>query len=98
MGRNGKMPAAFKQVVAFINENVGREVSSQDILLGKKPGRNSETSYLYTFIKLGYVKTAKEGASVMNRETRFIILKAFPANYTSVQMKIELRKLNGYII
>ena len=40
MGRNGKQAPVFSEMVKFVNDNVGKVVSSKEILLGKEPGRN----------------------------------------------------------
>ena len=52
MGRNGKQAPVFPEMVKFVNNNVGKVVSSKEILLGKEPGRNSETAYLYNGYRL----------------------------------------------
>nr|DAF30324.1 MAG TPA: hypothetical protein [Caudoviricetes sp.] len=33
MGRNGKKPSVFTEMVNFINNNVGKKISSKEILL-----------------------------------------------------------------
>ena len=37
MGRNGKKAPVFLEMVKFVNANVGKVVSSSEILLGKEP-------------------------------------------------------------
>lgn len=96
MGRNGKKPSVFTEMVNFINSNVGRKISSKEILLGKEPGRNSETAYLYKFIKLEYVKAVNDGF-VMHKDTMYEIVKPFPKHYNSVMFMDELRVANGFI-
>ena len=96
MGRNGKQPPVFPAIVNFVNDNVGKIVTSQEILLGKEPGRNSETSYLYTFVKLGYIEPT-EGSFVKDKNAKFKILKKFPPHYNSVVLREELREFNGLI-
>ena len=96
MGRNGKKPSVFTEMVNFINNNVGKKISSKEILLGKEPGRNSETAYLYKFIKLEYVKAVNDGF-VMHKDTVYEIVKPFPKHYNSVMFMDELRVVNGYI-
>ena len=96
MGRNGKKPSVFTEMVNFINNNVGKKISSKEILLGKEPGRNSETAYLYKFIKLEYVKAVNDGF-VMHKDTMYEILKPFPKHYNSVMFMDELRVANGFI-
>ena len=96
MGRNGKKPSVFTEMVNFINNNVGKKISSKEILLGKEPGRNSETAYLYKFIKLEYVKAVNDGF-VMHKDTMYEIVKPFPKHYNSVMFMDELRVANGYI-
>lgn len=96
MGRNGKNPPVFKAMIQFINDNVGKTVSSAEILQGNLPGRNSATSYLYTFVKLGYVKPTN-GSFVNSPASAFEILKPFPKGYTSVTYKAEVRAFNGLI-
>lgn len=96
MGRNGKKPSVFTEMVNFINNNVGKKISSKEILLGKEPGRNSETAYLYKFIKLEYVKAVNDGF-VMHKDTMYEIVKPFPKHYNSVVFMDELRVANGFI-
>ena len=96
MGRNGKKPSVFTEMVNFINNNVGKKISSKEILLGKGPGRNSETAYLYKFIKLGYVKAVNDGF-VMHKDTVYEIVRPFPKHYNSVMFMDELRVANGFI-
>ena len=96
MGRNGKKPSVFTEMVNFINNNVGKKISSKEILLGKEPGRNSETAYLYKFIKLEYVKAVNDGF-VMHKDTVYEIVRPFPQHYTSVMFMDELRVANGFI-
>lgn len=95
MGRNGKKPPVFADMVNFINNNVGKIVSSEEILLGEKPGRNVKTAYLYKFIKLGYVVPV-DMASYITEAASYKIARAFPEHYTSVMMKNDLKKVNGY--
>jgi hypothetical protein len=96
MGRNGQNAATFTKIVDFVNENVGKVVSSYDILLGRKPGRNSATAYLYKFVKLGYVKPVN-GGFIMHKDTMYEIVKPFPPHYNSVACTYELRIANGLI-
>lgn len=96
MGRNGKKPSVFTEMVKFVNDNVGKVVSSKEILLGKEPGRNSETAYLYKFIKLEYVKAVNDGF-VMHKDTVYEIVRPFPKHYNSVMFMDELRVANGFI-
>lgn len=96
MGRNGKNVPVFTSAIKFVNNNVGKTVTSAEILLGKEPGRNSETAYLYKFLKLGYVK-AINGGFVMHKDTKYKIIKPFPLHYNSVMLKDELRVANGLI-
>lgn len=96
MGRNGKKLSVFTEMVNFINNNVGKKISSKEILLGKEPGRNSETAYLYKFIKLEYVKAVNDGF-VMHKDTMYEIVKPFPKHYNSVMFMDELRVANGFI-
>lgn len=97
MGRNGKKAPVFKEMVEFVNNNVGKVVNSKDILLGKEPGRNSETAYLYKFIKLGYVKQTDENSFVMDKAASFKVIKGFPKHYNSVVFMDELKIANGFI-
>ena len=96
MGRNGKKAPVFTEMVNFINNNVGKKISSKEILLGKEPGRNSETAYLYKFIKLEYVKAVNDGF-VMHKDTVYEIVRPFPKHYNSVMFMDELRVANGFI-
>ena len=96
MGRNGKQAPVFPEMVKFVNDNVGKVVSSKEILLGKEPGRNSETAYLYKFIKLEYVKAVNDGF-VTHKDTVYEIVRPFPKHYNSVMLMDELRVANGFI-
>ena len=96
MGRNGKNVPVFTKVVEFVNNNVGKIVTSSEILLGKEPGRNSETAYLYKILKLGYVIAINDGF-VNKKDTTYKIVKSFPLHYNSVMLKDELRVINGLI-
>lgn len=96
MGRNGKNASVFTKMVEFVNSNVGKIITSSEILLGQEPGRNSVTAYLYKFLKLGYVKAIDNGF-VMNKDTRYEIIKPFPAYYNSVMFMDELRVSKGQI-
>ena len=96
MGRNGKQAPVFLEMVKFVNDNVGKVVSSKEILLGKEPGRNSETAYLYKFVKLEYVKAVNNGF-VTHKDTMYEIVKPFPKHYNSVMLMDELRVANGFI-
>lgn len=96
MGRNGKNAPVFAGVVEFVNNNVGKTVTSSEMLLGKEPGRTSETAYLYKLLKLGYVKAVNDGF-VMHKDTMYEIVKPFPPHYNSVMFTDELRAANGYI-
>ena len=97
MGRNGKRAPVFPEMVKFVNDNVGKVVSSKEILLGKEPGRNSETTYLYKFVKLGYVEPVGDNSFVKDKTTSFKVIKEFPKHYNSVMFMDELRAANGYI-
>ena len=96
MGRNGKRAPVFLEMIKFVNDNVGKTVTSNEILLGKDPGRNSETAYLYKFVKLGYVKPTEE-SFVKDKDAQFEIVKEFPKHYNSVMLMDELRVVNGLI-
>lgn len=96
MGRNGKKAPVFSEMVNFVNNNVDKIVTSKEILLGKTPGRNVETSYLYKFVKLGYVQPT-ENSFVKDENSKFKILKTFPKHYNSVMLMDELRIINGLI-
>lgn len=96
MGRNGKNIPVFTKMVEFVNNNTKKIVASSEILLGKEPGRNSETAYLYKFLKLGYVKAVNDGF-VMHKDTKYEIIKSFPPHYNSVMFMDELRIANGFI-
>lgn len=97
MGRNGKQAPVFPEMVKFVNNNVGKVVSSKEILLSKEPGRNSETAYLYKFVKLGYVKPVDDNSFVKDKTASFKVIKEFPKHYNSVMFMDELRAANGYI-
>lgn len=97
MGRNGKRAPVFPEVVKFVNDNVGKVVSSKEILLGKEPGRNPETSYLYRLVRLGYVELVDDNSFVKDKTASFKVIKEFPKHYNSVMLMDELRVANGYI-
>lgn len=97
MGRNGKQTPIFPEMIKFVNDNVGKVVSSKEILLGKEPGRNSETAYLYKFVKLGYVEPVGDNSFVKDKTASFKVIKEFPKHYNSVMFMDELRVANGYI-
>lgn len=97
MGRNGKQAPVFSEMVKFVNDNVGRVVSSREILLGKEPGRNSETAYLYKFVKLGYVELVGDDSFMNDKTASFKVIKKFPEHYNSVIFTDDLRVANGYI-
>lgn len=97
MGRNGKSIPVFSTMIKLVNKNVGKTISSNEILLGNKPGRNSATAYLYKFIKLGYVEAVSEEKKILKEETSYKIKKAFPDHYNSVMLMNELRICNGLI-
>lgn len=97
MGRNGKKPSMFQGMVDFINANVDKIVSSKEILLGQGPGRNSVTSYLYIFVKLGYVVPVGEDCLVKDKNARFKIAKKLPDNYNSVMFADERKIAYGFI-
>lgn len=97
MGRNGKKAPVFLEMVKFVNDNVGKVVSSSEILLGKEPGKNSETSYLYKFVKLGYVELVDDNSFVIDKTASFKVIKEFPKHYNSVMITNELRVANGFI-
>ena len=90
MGRNGKKAPVFLEMVKFVNDNVGKVVSSSEILLGKEPGRNSETAYLYKFVKLGYVEPVDNNSFVKDKTASFKVIKEFPKHYNSVMLMDEL--------
>ena len=97
MGRNGKQAPVFPEMVKFVNDNVGKVVSSIEILLSKEPGRNSETAYLYKFVKLGYVEPVDDNSFVKDKTASFKVIKEFPKHYKSVMFMDELRVANVYI-
>ena len=76
MGRNGKKAPVFLEMIKFVNDNIGKIVTSNEILLGKDPGRNSETAYLYKFVKLGYVRPIEE-SFVKDKDAKFEIIIEF---------------------
>ena len=96
MGRNGKKAPVFMEMVKFVNDNIGKIVSSNEILLGKDPGRNSETAYLYKFVKLGYVEPVEEGL-IKDKGAKYKIVKEFPKHYNSVMLMNELKVVSGFI-
>lgn len=97
MGRNGKQAPVFPEMVKFVNDNVGKVVSSKEILLGKEPGQNSETAYLYKFVKLGYVEPVDDNSLVKDKTASFKVIKEFPKHYNSVMFMDELKVASGCI-
>lgn len=97
MGRNGKKPSKFQEMMNFINDNVGKIVSSKEILLGQEPGRNSVTSYFYTFVKLGYVVPIDKDSLVKDKNAKFKISKKLPDGYNSVVFGDERKMAAGFI-
>ena len=96
MGRNGKAIPVFSRMIKLVNDNVGSVISSKEMLLGKEPGRTSETAYLYKLLKLGYEKAVNDGF-VMHKDTMYEIVRPFPKHYNSVMFMDELRVANGFI-
>ena len=96
MGRNGKNKSVFQQMIEFVNANVGRIVTSDEILLGNIPGRNSQTAYLYKFIRLKYVEAIGDGF-VMCKNTKYKIIKPFDTFYNSKTLMHELKIASGFI-
>lgn len=98
MGRNGKAIPVFSRMVKLVNDNVGKIITSEEMLLGNEPGRNSVTAYIYKFVKLGYIEMANEGEKgILSKETTYRIKKVFPDHYNSVMLMDELRIYNGLI-
>lgn len=96
MGRNGKEPSAFNQMIALINDNVGNILTTNQLLSGKKPDcKNTETNYIYKFIKLGYLERKGQHSKVISTDTEYKVLKAFPPQYNSTVFMDELRLANG---
>lgn len=99
-GRNGTKPAVFPVMARFISLNAGKVVSIKDLLVGQELGRNSHTSYLYKFIKAGYVKPINQnGASVSikNENAMYEIVKQIPAHFTSSMLDREVKIASGLI-
>lgn len=96
MGKDGKNRPVFPDIVKFVNENVGKVVTSKELLLGKEPGRNSETAYLYKLVKLGYAEPVND-SRVMSNTATYRIIKSFPPHYNSMMLMDELRAANGLI-
>ena len=98
MGRNGKAIPVFSRMIKLVNDNVGKIIGSEEMLLGNEPGRNSVTAYVYKFIKLGYIEMDTEGEKgVLDKKTTYKIKKAFPDHYNSVMLMNELKVYNGLI-
>ena len=98
MGRNGKAIPVFSRMIKLVTDNVGNVISSEEMLLGNEPGRNSVTAYVYKFVKLGYIEMVTEGEKgVLSKETTYRIKKAFPDHYNSVMLMNELKVYNGLI-
>lgn len=92
MGRNGAKPAIFPEIVKLINSCEKQEITLQEILLGKEYGRNAETSYVYSLIKLGYLQIIK--GSLKEKKATLKILRHFTPGFSSMDLKRELRSLN----
>ena len=98
MGRNGKAISVFSRMIKLVNDNIGNVISSEEMLLGNEPGRNSATAYAYKFVKLGYIEMATEGEKgILSKKTTYRIKKAFPNYYNSVMLTNELRVYSGLI-
>lgn len=96
MGRNGKEPSAFNQMIMLVNDNVGNILTASQLLLGKEPScKNAETNYIYKFVKLGYLEMQGENSKVNSLNTKYKVLKAFPTQYNSTVFMDELRLANG---
>ncbi len=96
MGRNGQNMPVLPEMFRVINLNQGKIIDSSVLLLGKDPGRNSATAYAYKFVKLGYIEPIGEGG-VMDKATKYKVVKAFPSYYNSMMLMDEMRVANGLI-
>ena len=92
MGRNGKNTAVFPEMIKVINDNIGKVISSDELLLGHVPGRNSVTSYAYKFVKLGYIEIVNN-ENVSSAAALYKCIKSFPTHYNSVMMGKEMQIL-----
>lgn len=90
MGKNGNRPPVFANLVETINANVGNTVSVYEIMGGEEYGRNAISSYVYSFIKLGYLELIY-GRNIADKDAQIKVLKGTPANYTSTQFKLDIR-------
>lgn len=99
MGRNGKKAPVFARIIKLLNsDNVGKVMSSEEMLLGNEPGRNSATAYVYKFVKTGYVEIVNEGErGILDKKTTYRIKKALPPYYNSTTLKNEMRVCKGLI-
>ena len=86
----------FLQMTAFINNNVGNTVSTDDILLGNSDRFTTAVIYIYQFIKLGYIRIINNKAA-RNKDAIYKILKGFPKHYNLTNMRDELRRFDGLI-
>lgn len=96
MGRIGKKPSMLEGLIRVVNANVGKTLSSTELFLGRDPGPNRITMYVYQIAKLGYVKPL-DGGFIKRKETRYKVLKAFPPYYNSTMLEDEIRAYDGYI-
>lgn len=94
MGRNGKNPAIFGSMIEVVNLNVGKTLTSEQLLLGQKPScKGVATNYVYKFIKLGYIRLLS--GKVTSPDATYKVLKAFPPGYSSSVFTDELKLMNG---
>lgn len=92
-----KKNSDFNQFLDFLRKNHGKTVTSFQILQGHQPSsKDNFTSYLYKFIKLGYVEPINNG-KVVDPNTLYSIIKEVPIFYNSVMMAKDLRMQRGEI-
>lgn len=94
MGRNGKSAPVFPAMVDIVNQNVGKIIDSDTILMGNGITRNAATAYLYKFVKLGYLKPIN-GGQVKSKETKYEVVKRFSEHYNSISLMDELKAINN---
>jgi hypothetical protein len=85
-------PTIFARMTDLIRTHVGEDLTSAYILMGSKPGRNAETTYLYKFIRLGYISPLN-GGGVTDVNTIFRVIKCPPAMYSSSDFIKDLKSL-----
>ena len=95
MGRNGTKKPVFRCLAEFINGHVGETVKLEEIMLGREPGANTVTLYVYQLTQLGYLEA---DGFVKDKSTRFRIVKPLPDLYGTTDLQRELKRARGMVV